>query len=132
MKKHLSLLVSSFIAITVLLLTGTIKAKAEGEFTKDYSQYDISLSVNNKTVSGLYSNPEIYFEDSAGGYLVSQEISFKNVNSTDKILYTPEFNLTITNRLDDVIEYACEEDGGHYFITKINKEKDGIQRLLWC
>lgn len=125
MKKYLSLLVYSFIAITILLLTGTIKAKAEGEFEKDYSVYDISLTVNNKVVSGLYSNPEIYFEDSASGYLVSQEISFKNVNPTDKILYTPEFNLTTTNRLGDVIEYACEEDGGHYFITKINKEKDG-------
>ncbi len=125
MKKTLMIIILVLIIGFSFLLGGLLSVKAEGEFNKDYSSYDISVTIGNTKIDGLYSNPETYFEDSASGFLVSQEIKFKDVNSSDKIIYTPEFNLTTTNRTGDVIEYGCIEENGHYFIDTINEEKDG-------
>ncbi len=125
MKKILSVILLSSILTLILAFTGLINIKAEGEYTKNYSQYDVSITIGNKTVDGIVTNPETYYEDSASGYLVAQELRFNEVSPSEKIIYTPEFNKTTTTRDQDVIEYTVEEDGGHYFITKINTNKDG-------
>ncbi len=125
MKNITKLLLSLLILTLCFLFSGIVVVKAEGEFEKDYSSYDVSVVINNITIDGIYTNPEIYYEDSASGYLVSQNITFKTIDSQDKIIYTPEYNLTETKRTGDVIEYVCEDDGGHFFITKINTEKNG-------
>lgn len=125
MKKILSVVLLFLVLAIIFAFTGLLNVKAEGEFTKDYSQYDVSVTIGSKTITGLYTNPETYYEDSASGYLVSQEVRFNEVSAQDKIIYTPEYNLTTTNRAQDVIEYVCEENNAHYYITSINSSKDG-------
>ena len=125
MKKTFLVIILVLIVGLSFLVAGLLNVKAEGEFNKDYSTYDISVTVNNTKIDGFYSNPETYYEDSASGFLVSQKIEYKTISDSDKIIYTPEYNLTTTNRIGDVIEYACIENNGHYFIDSINENKDG-------
>ena len=110
------------LGLSFLIPAFLIKVSAEGEFNKDYSKYDITITIDGVKIEGLFSNPESYYEDSASGYLVTQEISYKEISDNDKIIYTPEYNLTNTNRHGNIVEYKCEEDSGHYYITEINKD----------
>lgn len=117
-RKLLFVLSCLFFLFTFLQL---IPVKAEGEYTRNLSVYDVSVSCNDVDIKGIYTNPAQYNEDSASGYLVSQNISLLTVSENDKVIYTALFPRTTTNRSGNVIDYVCENNNGKYYVTKIDE-----------
>ena len=53
MKKILSVVLLFLVLAIIFTFTGLLNVKAEGEFTKDYSQYDVSVTIGSKTITWL-------------------------------------------------------------------------------
>lgn len=100
-------------------------AFAEGEYSRDVTVRDISVSVGDKTINSVYSDPVDYYEESASGYLNYYEIRYEKVAETDSVIYTPLYPKTTTGRSGNVTEYVCEAEGANFKVTKINDSGDG-------
>lgn len=125
MKKYLLITILSIMLSLTIISFGMIKVKAEGEFNRDLTVTDVQITIGGQEVGGFITNPVSFYEDSASGYLVAQEIRYKQVENAEKVIYTAEYPLTTTSRVGNVIEYSCEEDNGHYYIRSVNSNGDG-------
>ncbi len=112
--------------ILALLPLGLIPARADGEFTRNMTVLDITVTAGGETISGVYSDPVAFYEEASSGYLNSYEIRYQKVAEGDTLIYTALYPQTTTGRTGSgVTEYVCEAEGGEYFVTAINTSGDG-------
>ena len=116
-------LVCIFSMVGVFTINHT--AFADGEYTRDLRVSGITVTVGNKTINDVYSDPVDYWEDSASGSLNGYEIIYESVGAKDAVIYTALYPDTTTGRTGDITEYVCELQGADYVVTQINTNGDG-------
>ncbi|MBE6925642.1 MAG: hypothetical protein E7461_02250 [Ruminococcaceae bacterium] len=110
----------------ILVMTLSVVAfAADGEFTRDITVRGITVTVGDKTIENVYSDPVDYWEETAAGSLMDYKIIYETVNDTDAVIYTAYYPDTTTGRVGNVTEYTCEIQNGSYVVTKINTSGDG-------
>ncbi len=124
MNKAGILVVAAVLAVALALTMG-ISAFADGEFDRNMTVTNITATLGGNTVTGIYSDPVSYYEDSAHGQLTAQEIRYQAVGASDSVIYTPNWPKTTTGRVGSVTEYVCQLEGSKYVITQINTAGDG-------
>ncbi len=127
MKKTICTVALFIIAIVTVvgIVAMDVSALADGEYSRILTVSDITVTVSNNSVDGVYTDPASYFEDSAHGQLTVQEIRYQTVGATDSIIYTPLYPKTTTGRVGDVVDYVCQPNSGKFFVTEINSTGDG-------
>lgn len=112
--------------VVAMLPLGLLSVLADGEYNRDMSVTDITASSGGNTVTGIYSNPVIYYEEASSGYLNDYEIRYQTVKASDAVLYTADYPDTTTGRTGaGITEYVCEPDGASYLVTAVNTAGDG-------
>ena len=112
--------------VVAMLPLSALPVFAEGEFTRDLSVKDITVTVGGKTLEGVYSDPVGFYEVTASGYLTDYEIQYQTVGANDSVIYTALYPLTTTGRTGEgITEYVCKPEGAKYFVTAINTTGDG-------
>lgn len=112
--------------VIAMLPLAALTAFAEGEYTREVSVRDITVTVGDKTVENVYSDPVTYYEVTNNGELVDYKIRFQEPADKDKVIYTAFYPNTTTGRTDrGVVEYVCEPEGAEYIVTEINTSGDG-------
>ena len=112
--------------VVAMLPLSALPVFAEGEFTRDISVKDITVTVGGKTLEGVYSDPVGFYEVTAAGYLTDYEIQYQTVGANDSVIYTALYPLTTTGRTGEgITEYVCKPEGAKYFVTAINTTGDG-------
>ena len=99
-------------------------AQSDGN-SRDVMVSGISVTVGNKTISNIYSDPVNYWERVDGGYLAEVDIIYNNVGESDSVIYTAYYPDTTTGRKGNYVEYVCEYKNYSYKVTKINESGDG-------
>ena len=125
MKKRLTLIGLSVLLVAMLLIAGISTFALDGEYTRDITVTNISVTVGGKTISGAYSDPVDYWEVATGGSLNDYEIRYDLTNEGDEIIYTPWYPDTTTKRVGNFTEYVCKLQNGEYVVTDINTSGDG-------
>lgn len=112
------------LVIAMLPLTA-LTAFAEGEYTREVSVRDITVTVGNKTIENVYSDPVSYYEVTSAGDLVDYKINIQTPAAADAVIYTAFYPNTTTGRVQQgITEYVCEPQGAEYVVTQINAEGD--------
>lgn len=110
----------------MLVIAGSVIAfAADGEFSRDITVRGITVTVGDKTIENVYSDPVDYWEETAAGTLMDYKIIYETVNASDSVIYTAYYPETTTGRVGNVTEYTCELQNGKYIVTKINTKGDG-------
>lgn len=126
MKTRLSRLLTGLLVASLLLVIGiTALAAVEGEYTRDITVRDITVTVGDTTINNVYSDPADYWEVASGGSLTDYEIRYDTVGESDAVIYTGWYPNTTTGRVGNYTEYVCELDNGEYVVKKINTSGDG-------
>ena len=81
-------------------------AQSDGN-SRDVMVSGISVTVGNKTISNIYSDPVNYWERVDGGYLAEVDIIYNNVGESDSVIYTAYYPDTTTGRKGNYVEYVC-------------------------
>ena len=126
MKRKSFRLVLCVLVISLLLVFALpIFAAQEGEYTRDVTVRDISVTVGDKTINYVYSDPVDYWEVASAGSLTDYDIIYDTVNDIDSVIYTAFYPDTTTGRVGGYTEYVCELVAGNYVVTEVNKNGDG-------
>ena len=113
------------VLVLAMLPFSTLTALADGEFTRELSVTDITVTVGGKTLDKVYSDPASYYEEASSGYLNSYEIKYQKPAANDTVIYTALYPKTTTGRTGGVTEYTCEPDGANFKVTAVNTKGDG-------
>lgn len=109
-----------------MLPLGTLTAKADGEYIRNLSVTDITVTNGSNTLSGIYSDPVTFYEEASSGYLNDYQIRYTPVAAGDSVIYTALYPSTTTGRKGQgITEYVCEPDSADFVVTKINTAGDG-------
>lgn len=125
MKKRLTLIGLSVLLVAMLLIAGITTFAVDGDYTRDITVTNISVTVGGKTISNAYSDPVDYWEVAGGGSLSDYEIRYEAVSDEDTVIYTAYYPDTTTGRIGNVTEYTCELDNGKYVVTAVNTSGNG-------
>ncbi len=113
------------VLVTVTALLTGIYAFADGEFYRSVTVTDITATVGSNQISGIYTDPVSYYEDSAHGQLTMQEIRYESVADSDCVIYTAYYPRTTSGRIGNFTEYVCRMDNGKLTVESINTAGDG-------
>jgi hypothetical protein len=113
------------VLVLAMLPFSALTALADGEFTRELSVTDITVTVGGKTLDKVYSDPASYYEEASSGYLNSYEIKYQKPAANDTVIYTALYPKTTTGRTGGVTEYTCEPDGANFKVTAVNTKGDG-------
>ena len=126
MKRNFIKLGLCVLVLTLAIVCGLgIFAAQEGESTREVGVIDLSLTVGDKSINYLYSDPVEYWEVASSGSLIDYEIRYKTVGAKDSVIYTGYYPDTTTGRVGAVVEYTCEMENGQFVVTAINESGDG-------
>ena len=125
MKKRLTLIGLSVLLVAMMLIAGITAFAIDGEYTRDITVTNISVTVGGKTISNAYSDPVDYWEVAGGGSLSNYQIRYDAVAETDTVIYTAYYPDTTTGRTGNVTEYTVELENGKYVVTAVNTSGDG-------
>ena len=76
------------VLVLAMLPFSALTALADGEFTRELSVTDITVTVGGKTLDKVYSDPASYYEEASSGYLNSYEIKYQKPAANDTVIYT--------------------------------------------
>ena len=114
------------VLMVAMLPLSALTVFAEGEYTRYLSVKDVTVTVGDKTIENVYSDPVRFYEVTANGYLTDYRIEMMTVQNADTVVYTALYPNTTTGRTGEgITEYVCEPDGAKYLVTKINNTGDG-------
>ncbi len=125
MKRKLFKLGLGCLIVALLMVCGISVFAIDGEYTRDITVMDITVTANGQTITNVYSDPVDYWEVADAGSLNDYEIRYDTIKATDSIIYTGYYPDTTTHRQGNVIEYVCEKVDSQYVVTKINTSGDG-------
>ena len=126
MKQKLIKIVLCVLALA-LIAVGSIAifAAQEGEYIRRTTISNMTVTVGNNSITGVYSDPVEYSDTASDGYLTGYEIRLLPVDESSSVLYTPYYPTTTTGRVGNVVEYVCEFVDGQYVVTSVNASGDG-------
>ena len=107
------------VLVLAMLPLTALTARADGEYTRELSVSGITVTVGDKTIQNVYSDPASYYEEASSGYLNSYKINYQKPGSNDSVIYTALYPKTTTGRTG-VTEYVCEPDGAVFKVTEIS------------
>lgn len=126
MKTRLFKISLCILVIALLAAIGlSVTAAQEGEYTRDITVRDITVTVGDKTVNYVYSDPVDYWEVASAGSLADYKIIYDVIGETDSVIYTPWYPDTTTGRVGSYTEYVCVPENGNYVVSEINSNGDG-------
>ena len=125
MKRNLLKLGLCVLVVSILVVCGLTIFAADGQFTRRVTVSNITVTVGENSVSGVYSDPVEYYEEASDGNLNYYEIIYKEVAENDSVIYTAYYPKTTTGRVGNVHEYVFELVDGQYVVTSINTSGDG-------
>lgn len=122
--RKITIIVCAALCVCLCLTAAHITAFADGEYTRDVTVRDVTVTSGQNSAS-VYTDPVDYYEEASQGYLTNYEIRLRTVNETDSVMYTPLYPNTTTGRKGNVTEYVCQPQGANYVVTEINSAGDG-------
>lgn len=125
MKRNFFKLSICLILVSLLALGLVVMAAQEGEYVRDITIRDITVTVGGKTINYIYSDPADYWEVASAGSLTDYEIRYDVVGERDSVIYTAYYPDTTTGRVGNYTEYVCTFDGERYVVSEINTSGDG-------
>lgn len=113
------------IFILNILVFNLLNVRADGEYIRNLSIDNVSITIGEETISNISTDPVSYYEEASSGYLNNYEIRYESISDEKSIIYTALYPLTKTSRVGNVVEYVFELSGSSYVVKDINNSGDG-------